>query len=150
MILVIGYGNPLRSDDTLGPRIAVLLKDRFRGEPLEVLTVYQLTPELVEPVQQARLVVFIDARVGSTPGTIIHEFVEPEAGAGAFTHHVTPASLLGAARTLYGTNPAGILISIVGACFDYGGELSPQLTRRLPGMANQVEAIIRMNIGVTS
>ena len=146
MILILGYGNPLRSDDAVGQQIARAL--RFGRGDVEVLTAYQLTPELAEPISRARRVVFIDARVGETPGALFHELVSPQPGAGAFTHNVTPASLLGAANELYGAHPAGLLISVVGADFDYGAELSPLLSRALPGIADQVQAIIESTVQV--
>lgn len=148
MILVIGYGNPLRSDDAIGQHLALMMEERLQVEALQVITAYQLTPELVEPIRQTGFVVFIDARVGTTPGEIVWEIVQPASGNGAFTHHVSPASLLGAAHNLYGATPAGILISIVGADFEYGSELSDQLNHRLPDIAVQVETIITSNVRV--
>lgn len=148
MILIVGYGNPLRGDDAVGQQMALVMEQRLKGEEIQVMTAYQLTPELVEPVRHARLVIFIDARVGETPGMIIQETVEPETGAGAFTHNVSPVILLGAAHELYGATPVGILISIVGATFDYSSELSPQLNRMLPILTDQVEEIIKTYSGV--
>lgn len=142
MILIIGYGNPLRTDDAIGQRIAHLMAQRFNSAAVEVQTVYQLTPELVEPIRRANLVIFIDARVGDTPAVMFQETVEPETGTGAFTHHVSPGALLGAAQALYGAQPKGILLSIVGASFDFGGELSPELDHALYGLADQAEAVI--------
>jgi hydrogenase maturation protease len=145
VILVIGYGNPLRSDDAIGQRIAQMIERRVIAEDVGVKTAYQLTPELVEPISRAQLVIFIDARVGEIAGSIVQENVEPEAGTGAFTHNLSPQTLLGAAQVLYGTGPVGILISIVGAAFGYGSDLSPHLNRMLPIFADQVEAIINTN-----
>jgi len=149
MILMIGYGNPLRSDDAIGPHIAQMMEQCLKPETVQVITTYQLTPELVEPIQHAKLVVFIDARVGQRPGKVVWENVNPEISTGAFTHHVTPGTLLGAADVLYAAKPEGILISIVGADFDYGSDLSDQLKRMLPEIAEQVEAIIKTNVKVT-
>ncbi len=148
MMLVIGYGNPLRSDDAIGQRIAQMMEERLKPEPLQVITAYQLTPELVEPIRDAQLVIFIDARVGLKAGTVIWESVAPEISTGTFTHHVSPGTLLGAADELYSAKPKGILISIVGATFDYGSDLSDQLNGMLPQLANQVEAIIKTNMSV--
>ncbi len=141
MILIIGYGNPLRSDDAIGQRIAEMMEQRLND--VQVQVVYQLTPELVESVRHAEWVFFIDARVGETLGKIIQEAVEPQAGAGAFTHNVSPATLLGAVQEFYGMTPRGILISIVGASFDYGSQLSPKLNHLLRSLADQVESIIQ-------
>ncbi len=148
MILVIGYGNPLRTDDAIGERLAQLMVARFDDESFRMITAYQLTPELMEPISQAQLVIFIDARVGTVPGQVDWEDVEPEAGAGAFTHQVSPATLLGAAHDLYGSTPIGVLISIIGSNFEYGSELSTELNTMLPDLAEQVESIIKTNIGV--
>lgn len=144
MILIIGYGNPLRTDDAVGQTIASALEG-WR-EDLHILTVYQLTPELVDPISQSDFTVFIDARARETPGAVMVEPVEAQADAdisvGAFTHHVSPPALLGAARTLYGNAPAGVLISIGAASFEYGSTLSPQLQAMLPAIMEQVRAII--------
>lgn len=148
MILVIGYGNPLRTDDAIGQCLAQMMVTRFDDESFRMITAYQLTPELMEPISQARLVIFIDARVGTVPGQVDWEDVEPELGAGAFTHHVSPATLLGASHDLYGSTPTGVLISIIGSSFEYGSELSPELNAMLPDLAKQVENIIKTNIGV--
>jgi hydrogenase maturation protease len=142
VILIIGYGNPLRSDDGIGQRVAGELEHRLNPETVRIQIAHQLMPELVEPIRQAHLVIFIDARVGDTPGTIFQEVIQAQADAAPFTHHVTPASLLAAARELYGAAPTGILISIVGAVFDYGSELSPQLNLLLPTIVERVVEIV--------
>ena len=142
MILVIGYGNPLRTDDGLGPCIAEIMEDRLKHEDVQVATAHQLTPEWVDSVSHASLVVFIDARIGDMPGRVMYEPVAPEMGQ-AFTHNVRPGTLLGAAHELYRATPDGLLISIIGANFDYGSALSDVLQHKLAEIANQVEAIIR-------
>lgn len=142
MILIIGYGNPLRCDDAIGQHLAYAMQTGLPHLLLQVQTCYQLVPELVSSISQAQQVVFIDARVDGTPGDLFHHTVTPDAAAGAFTHHVTPGSLLAAAHELYGKAPNGILISITGASFGYGGELSPELQQKLPALVAQVKALI--------
>ncbi len=149
MILVLGYGNPLRTDDALGQHVAWELKHRFRAADLLVRITHQLTPELAEIVSHFDHIVFIDARVGDTPGQVVQELVRPlTSSTGAFTHNVTPATLLGAARALYGSAPTGLLISVVGDVFDYGTDLSPQLHEMLPEITGQVADIIRQYTGI--
>ena len=148
MILVIGYGNPLRSDDASGQHVAWELKQRFGQDDLLVQIDYQLTPEMAELVSHFDDVVFIDARVGETPGAVIQEAVRPLTGAGAFTHNVTPAALLGIANDLYGSTSSGILISIVGDVFAYGTHLSPGLGRLLPTITRQVSDIIKQRTNI--
>ncbi len=142
MILIIGYGNPLRSDDAIGQQIAQAMKERLSRDDVEVLLALQLTPELVDNVSNAELVVFIDASTDGTPGEVVHEKIRPQSASGAFTHNVTPMSLLATAHEIYGVLTNGIMISISGAGFGYGCELSPQLQEKLPAIAEQVKAII--------
>lgn len=134
MLLVIGYGNPLRSDDGLGLYLAQKM-----GRDCQVMTQMQLMPELAEPISRAERVVFIDAGMGTTPGEVTCATVKPMPITGAFTHHVTPASLLVAAQELYGAAPEAILISVTGASFDYGCVFSPPIQAQLPQIANSVE-----------
>ncbi len=137
MYLIIGYGSPLRSDDRLGQHLAEML-----GNGRNIITSTQLTPELAEPVSRAERVVFLDARWGETPGEIVHEYVEPIRTTDALTHNVTPASLLAAAQELYGAAPQALLISVVGASFDYGVTFSPQIDALLPEIIKTIDEII--------
>jgi hydrogenase maturation protease len=148
MILIIGYGNPLRSDDAIGQHVAQAMQQRLRHTRLQVHISYQLVPELASLIASAKLVVFIDALMGGTTGEVFHQKVMPDKGFGSLTHHVTPGSLLTAAGELYGNVPTGILISITGAKFDYGSELSLELQRKLPNIADQVKAIIEASANV--
>ncbi|MFO7322325.1 MAG: hydrogenase maturation protease [Chloroflexota bacterium] len=142
MVLVIGYGNPLRGDDGAGPVAAQRLAAAGQHPLVDIRACHQLTPELAEPVSRASLVVFIDAAVGGTPGVIAQSEVLPEAPEGIFTHHVTPATLLAAARDLYGACPRGVLLSIHGADFGLGDELSPHVENALPKLIQRAQALI--------
>ena len=46
--LIIGYGNPLRSDDGFGWHAGRLLAQALAGQEAEVITCHQLTPELAD------------------------------------------------------------------------------------------------------
>jgi hydrogenase maturation protease len=148
MILIIGYGNPLRSDDAIGQHVAQAMQQRLRHTRLQVHTTYQLVPELASLISSAEIVVFIDAHMGGTLGEVHHEVVVPTWDVGSLTHHVTPSSLLAASYDLYGKMPRGILISIVGAAFHFGCELSPELQQKLPTITDQVKAIIESSVQV--
>ena len=58
--LIIGIGNPLRSDDGLGWAVAQQLSHDW-DTGCDIHTVYQLTPELAQWMAAADLVVMIDA-----------------------------------------------------------------------------------------
>ena len=136
MTLVIGYGSPLRTDDQLGHYLATRLEQYW-----DAIILTQLMPELAEPISRAQRVVFIDAAMGETPGEITCERVEPLQTPGAFTHNVTPASLLAAARELYGAAPEAFLIAVTGASFHYGCDFSPQIRAQLSQITSRVKAI---------
>ena len=126
--LIIGYGNPLRSDDGVGWAVAERLQRSFGEMPsVEILAVHQLTPELAEAVSRAELVVFVDAAFGGgLPGTWKCEPVNPdEVRAGPLGHHFTPAELLVYARALFASAPQAVIVSVVGGSFEAGGGLSP-------------------------
>jgi hydrogenase maturation protease len=60
--LVIGFGNTLRSDDGVGPRVASVVAGW--GLPgVVAIAVHQLGPELAEPLAEAGRAFFVDARL---------------------------------------------------------------------------------------
>jgi len=122
--LVIGYGNTLRRDDGVGPFVAGLLKP---SPGLHVITRHQLTPELAEPVSQADLVIFVDARADRTAGEIVMEPVPPRDS--TLIHQLGPGALLQWSLKLYGRTPEAILIGIGGESFDLGEGLTPAVER---------------------
>ena len=60
-VLVIGYGNALRTDDGIGWHVAERLADDARLDGVMVIQRHQLTPELALDISRADLVVLIDA-----------------------------------------------------------------------------------------
>ena len=59
-LLVIGYGNTLRSDDGVGPREWPTPWQPWPCPGVRAQAFPLLTPELADPVSQARVVVFVD------------------------------------------------------------------------------------------
>jgi hydrogenase maturation protease len=149
-IVIIGYGNPLRGDDGLGWQVARhLLTTLEAGEwgnagPVQVLPRHQLTPELADPLSQARLAVFVDARVGELPGAIVREEISARPPRpGAFSHHFDPPALLAWAQWLYGAAPArAIVYSVVGQTFDYSEQLSPAVLAAVPTLQEQIVSLV--------
>ena len=141
-VLILGYGNPLRGDDGLGWHAAEALRAALPDA--EIVTSHQLTPELAETASRAELVIFVDAGVGDCPGEwrAVPVASVPETTR-AFSHHVTPASILEAARLLYGRAPEGVLFSMTAASFDFGAGLSAPVTAALPAMLDAIIARCR-------
>src|ERR1035438_8030803 len=115
--LILAYGNPLRGDDGLGPEAGERLRSMIHDPDVEIRTLHQLTPELMEPISRAARVIFIDACEGMVPGEIVERSVEPSTAAPRFTHHATPEALLAGARALYGRAAAATALTVAGADF---------------------------------
>jgi len=149
-VLVIGYGNALRSDDGVGVHAARLVADdrRFAGADIRVLALHQLGPELALDMSQASLVVLIDASAEDPAGSISTRRLTPDpgrrAGAGprATSHHVGVEELVGLARELYGAAPEVVVVSVGVATMEAGEVLSPAVTAALPGVVEAVADLI--------
>lgn len=118
-ILIIAYGNPLRTDDGLAWEAAEELSRRL-PEDVDVIRVHQLTPELAEDASRAHLLIFLDASMNSTQGDVFARQVSPQLGELCLSHHVTPETILSACNRLYSAQPDAFLVSMRGECFDYG------------------------------
>jgi hydrogenase maturation protease len=142
MIAIIGYGNPLRSDDGLGQAAALLVEKALAADlsapPVEVIACHQLTPELAEVVSRATRVIFIDAAAEGTPGTIRRQEVTTAASSSSLVHHLTPAALLGMVAALFGDQPQAILYSVSGENFAHGLPLSPRIQAVLPALVTAI------------
>ncbi len=118
--LLIGFGNPGRKDDGLGPMLArILERDGIAG--LDVDSDYQLTVEDAEAVARYDEVVFADASVnGHEP----FEFKPIVAGGspGFSSHSVEPEAVLMLAKTLFGREPKAYVLGIRGYEFNEFGE----------------------------
>ncbi len=121
--LVLGYGNPARQDDGLGPEAARRIEQL--GLPgVTVETGYQLTVEDSETVAHYDVVVFVDASVeGEEPFRLAP--VSPRADVSFSTHSVGPDQVLGLAERLFRAAPRGYTLGIRGLEFgDFGETLS--------------------------
>lgn len=155
-ILIVGYGNPLRSDDALGWRAAEDLSRRLASPEtefeVEVITSHQLTPELADTVSHADVVFFMDAAHGAVPGELTCEAIStPPADSHISTslrsavpsHHCSPHAVLLLAQQLYGAVPRAFALSLCGECFDHGQGLSASVEAALPNLTALVERMIR-------
>ena len=129
--LIVGYGNPLRTDDALGWRAVERLRGILAPGEAEVVALHQLTPELMETLSRADRAIFIDAAADGPPGRLSVHTVQARAGESSFTHHYTPESLLAGALALYGSAPRSLLFSVTGADFSLGERLSEPVAARL-------------------
>jgi len=126
-LLVIGYGNTLRSDDAAGPLVA----DRISALGLsgvQVITCQELTPDLAAEITEAVTVVFVDATADAAREVVLRKLA-PDLNCPVSTHATDPRALLALAQELYGHAPTAWLLKVPAANFDHGEELS-EVTRR--------------------
>ena len=121
-LLVVGYGNDLRSDDRAGRVVAEAI-DEMGLDGVEVRSQSQLTPELALEVAGRARVVFVDANVDVTEMTRFVVEAGPPAG-GPMTHHGDPASLLALVRNVGEQPGEAIVLSIPASNLEMGFELS--------------------------
>ena len=145
-ILVIGYGNPARGDDGLGPALA----ERLEAMGIPGLTVesdYQLSIEHAAMAAEHDIVVFADAD-GEAGEPFTFRPVEEEP-LGRFTSHsVAPGEILHIARSCFGASPAGYLLGMRGELFEPFTEgLSPSAREGLEAALEYLPRFIAENQG---
>ena len=114
-VLVLGYGNPAREDDALGPWVV----DRISALSLEGVDVdsdYQLAVEDAAAVAEHDAVVFVDASVDG-PAPFSWTRVEPVAEEAFSTHALSAGRVVGLARDLFGSSAAAYLLGVRGYSF---------------------------------
>jgi hydrogenase maturation protease len=140
MILVIGYGNPLRGDDGVGWAVAEAVTQARPGA--HVITTHMLLPELCDEVARARGVVFIDARVGAEPGRVRCEPLRPSGLSALPGHTLTASSLIDLAYAVHGQRPEAFLVSIEAEDFPFRRGLSPVVAAAVPAAADTVLGVM--------
>ena len=122
-VLVLGYGNPGRQDDGLGPAVAEGME--HLGWPhLTAFDNYQLNIEDAVDVAEHDVVWFVDAsKVGDAPFAV-HE-VRPAPSIEFTSHLVCPEAILAIAQQCYGKSPKAYMLAIRGYEFEFIEALTP-------------------------
>jgi hydrogenase maturation protease len=128
--LVIGYGNELRSDDGLGPRIARAVAT-WDLPHVRAVAVHQLTPELADQLAQASRVFFIDATLDCSLPPVSVVRVQAPSLKTLNPHASHPGHLLCLAQQVYGHVPEAWMIRVRAVTTVFGQELSPDAQRAM-------------------
>lgn len=171
-ILIIGYGNTLRSDDGAGQRVAELVAE-WQLPNVRSLPLHQLTPELAENISQAKLVIFVDA-YPATPdqGLQVHQLCDyppcppsnqkrsipwlpPWKGGSQgdktgglesqglnIGHTGDPRSLLTLSQFVYNNAPPAWWILVPAVNFEFGEEFSPETAQGITDALSQIRQIL--------
>ncbi len=136
-ILLIGYGNPARQDDGLGPALAEQLT-ALSMEGVDIDTDYQLSVEHAWDISRYDTVIFVDA---SLEGEQPFSFKPLTAGqASSFSSHsVSPQAVLRLAQELFQAQPQAYLLAIRGYQF---GEIEEGLSANAADNLKAAQAFI--------
>jgi hydrogenase maturation protease len=142
-VLIVGYGNTLRSDDGLGWHAAERLADDPRFADVEVVQRHQLTPELALDISDAAVVVLIDASSELPPGELTVKRVERASGASNhWSHHLSPATLVSLSHELYGRASDVYIVSCGVQSVEMGDRLTPEVEAVLPKVIDAVAGLV--------
>ena len=146
-ILVIGYGNPGRQDDGLGP--AAIAEIENMGLPnLTAFDNYQLNIEDALDVAAHDIVWFIDA--AKTGPSYSVRAVSPSSSIEFTSHIVRPETILAIAGQCYGGSPQAFLLAIRGYEFEFIEALTPAARQNLDAaLAMLTERIRALPAGAT-
>lgn len=133
--LIVGYGNPSRGDDALGPAALDAIREMAARAPdwgeVELVTDFQLQIEFVTDLAGRQRVLFIDA-AASGAGPFQFGPVLARRDASVSTHSVSPSALLAVYKEFHGEEPPpAFLLGIRGYDFDLGVPLSERARRNL-------------------
>lgn len=140
-LLVIGYGNTLRGDDGVGPRVAEAVEAMaIPGVRVHVCAL--LTPELAEQISQARSVVFVDAAVDA-PNVVRLQRIEARESPPVMVHAADPRTMLALARDVFGRAPRAWWLTIPAVELGFGEGLSPEARRGFAAAVGTLRAFCR-------
>lgn len=115
-VLLIGYGNPAREDDGLGPAAAQAI-EKLSIEGVSVDSNYQLTVEDAISAARHDVVVFIDAADRGKDPIMFYE-LEPKHSESFTSHSVAPEAILGLTHDLFNAQTRGFMLGIRGYSFE--------------------------------
>ena len=137
---IIGYGNPHRKDDGIGPYVVEQLSaDLGKGTGIALRSLHQLDPVLAEELQGAEVLILVDATVEPLERGLRWTRVQPKQGLSACdTHHLQPEGLAGLLESLYQRSPAMWLVSVEGKDFGFGEGLSLEAREKAERASSEI------------
>lgn len=122
-VIVIGYGNHLRSDEGIGQRVANEIAS-WGLSTVKVLAVHQLTSDLTATLASVDLVIFVDAYLSSEAFDVCVQSVLPSSDKTIAKYTNEPQSLLALTQALYGHCPTAWSVKVPGINFETGDRIS--------------------------
>jgi len=142
-ILLIGYGNPGRCDDGLGPALAAEV-EKLGLERVTTDVDYQLNVEHAPAIAAHATVIFADASLDGAEPFSFRRVFPGEGDRMDFTSHaLTQESVLTLARDLFGSRAQAYCLAVRGYEFDaFGEELSARARENLARALSFLEPVL--------
>jgi hydrogenase maturation protease len=147
-IVVLGCGNPNRSDDGVGPRVIALLRDAGLPSCVRLFDVGTDGMTAMYRARGATHLVVVDARIpGAAPGAIYEvpgELLAAPPAHGAGLHEFRWDHALYAGRRIYGAAfPATVVVLLIEAArLDLGLTLSPEVEVAAEKVAARIAGLV--------
>jgi len=142
-VFVLGYGNPGRLDDGLGPAFA----ERIRALGIPGVTTdvdYQLNVEDAAALAEQDLILLADASVDAPEPFSLQPLKPESSGLGFSSHSLSAGALLGMTAELFDAHPAAFLLGIRGHEFNaFGEQLSERAQANLNAAIAHIEPLLR-------
>ena len=115
-ILLIGFGNPARADDGLGPALAEIIESK-NIPAVTVEADYQLAIEDSSQIAENDIVIFADASANCCEPFSFEPLAARESGSFS-SHSVEPAEIMALAENLFKAKAKGYILGIRGYEFN--------------------------------
>ncbi|MGB7084995.1 MAG: hydrogenase maturation protease [Phormidesmis sp.] len=146
--LIIGYGNELRGDDAVGPRVADIVAN-WHLPSVKSISVHQLTPELVNDISATDYVIFVDACSGTSCARTVQ--LDPivvgdhssRTLAANDTHSCNPLALLHLTEQLCSHTPQAWFLQVPIESFGFGKDLSSTTKRGCDQAVRTIEQFLK-------
>jgi len=137
---IIGYGNPHRKDDGIGPYVVEQIsRDLGKGTGIALRSLHQLDPVLAEELEGAEVLILVDATVEPLERGLRWTRIEPERDLSPCgTHHLQPSLLAELLESLYQHTPTMWLVSVQGNDFGFGEGLSLEAQEKAERASSEI------------
>ena len=139
-ILILGYGNPGRQDDGLGPALVEEV-EKFGYGYVKCDSNYQLNVEDAAEIAEHDIVLFVDASKGEIDGLTLSR-IYPVKEASFSSHSVSAESVLAICRDHFEKIPEAWMLGIKGYEFDIVEEITLKASENLNYAVDFVKLLI--------
>jgi hydrogenase maturation protease len=147
-LFIVGFGNPQRRDDGIGPYIVGHLKSALEAyDTIGFLSVRHPEPSIVEALHGADEILFVDATIKELNHGWQLNRIQPEEETLPFTtHHFTPPAILGMIKMIYGHCPPAWVLTVEGFDFGFGQGLTSRAKKRARSAISPIVRRVKANL----